>query len=587
MPFKIINPKDRVSSRDWSDVDLSAMRRKLVDGLEEGASGVRLASREAYAVLMVDDLNEAPSSNWRLPHHEVKANGDVVLNTNGLDAAAGRINQTDAPAAKIKKAANHLARHYRQIECEIPQGIKDIIGDDNSMERNKYTLSARGFVNLSTGEIEMPPPGSVMVANFHSALQPIEMNARRALQIAGAEEENLARRKEKWPEGASEDDKFIYATYRALSSTIVNGLDTPIDFSKKGVLKKATKFLKDQPFLKDHDRSIDSQIGKVTDTLWDDGEGNIPGGINALVRINVRAPQSATVIPLIEEGDANSVSVTVWYEWEKSHPEIEDWDYIWALGTEVDGELVRIIVTKILDIGELSLVWDGADPYAERIEASAAPQEAFASFAVGLPVAPIKKEFDRKQSINFESNKEDAVMLEKLRKAVAQMFGKDIEQIDEQFVTDLSVGAISLDSAPAVVDLLSAKQGKVDEYVALLETRGEEIGTLKAEVEAMKSESALGKKYLEDMRASAIKFYKMAEGDASSDTILTMIEMASLEQAIALRDQFRKQADEKVPLKCEACGSEKVSRASSAPDSKETVGEPEPTAASSDDTLVV
>lgn len=448
-----------------------------------------------------------------------------------------------------------------------------------------YTLSANGFVNMATGYIETPPSGSVMVAKLHTSLQHIGINAQRALEIAGADHADLAARREKWPEGATEDGKFVYATYRALSATIVNKSSMPIDFTTPGVLKRATRHLRGQPFLKDHDLSIDKQIGSVTDTIWDDGDSNIPGGINALVRINALAPQSSNIIPLVEAGDADSVSVGVWYEWEPSHPDMDDYDFFWALGDEVDGELVRAIVTKVLEISELSLVWDGADPYAERIEASASAQQAFSSFAVGLPIASNDK--NNGQSINSKSNKEDGVMLDKLKKAVASMFGMKVEEIDDQFVTDLSVGAIRLEKAPAVIEILAAKQGKVDEYAALLEKRGGEIDTLKAAIEAGKSEAELGKKYLVDMRNEAVKFYKMAEGETASATILAMIETASLDQAIALRDQFRKQADEKVPLKCGTCGSDKVSRATSAAETKEMIGESDDTTDPSDVKLVI
>lgn len=578
MPFKIVNPKDRVSTKAWSDVDLPAIRRRLIRGLEEGASGVRPAIREVYAVLLSDDLSEAPSTNWKLPHHEVRSNGDVVLNRYGLGAAAGRINQTEAPVAKIKKAANHLARHYRQIEQEIPQQIKDIIGD-NSKSNSRYTISDDGkFIDLATGKPGNPSPGSLMVARLHTALQPMSSNACRVKQLAEIRGEEFAQRKERWPEGRDESDKFLFATYRALSAIVINPFTIPIDFSKKGVLKRATRLLKETPFLKDHQHSIDSQVGKVVDTLWDDGEGDMPGGINALVRINLLAPQTGTVAPLVDEGDANSVSVSVWYEWEQSHPDMSDVEFYFALGTEVDDELVRVIVTKVEDMSELSLVWDGADPYAERLKAEAQGAAAFASFAVGIPVAQTdRKSLEEGRSESrpekILSSKEETDMLEKMKKALAAVFGKEVDEIDEQFVTDVSVGAVSFEKVPAVLELLSEKQGKIDEYAGLLETRGGEIEELKSQAEELKVKAELGEQYLKKVRADAEKFYKLAEGDAANETLIGMIAVATLEQAIVLRDQFRKQADEKVPLTCDACGSEKVSRASSGDTSADEIGD--------------
>lgn len=124
---------DTVSTTDWGSVDKTQIRNMLVQGLEEGAEGVREAIREVYAVIRGENIEDAPSQNWVMPHHEVRDNGNIVLNRGGLIAAvqalAGARAEPNLTAEQKRSAARHLIRHYRQLELEIPESLSSTAGE--------------------------------------------------------------------------------------------------------------------------------------------------------------------------------------------------------------------------------------------------------------------------------------------------------------------------------------------------------------------------------------------------------------------------------------------------------------------------
>ncbi len=586
MSFKIIKASDRGTNNAWGDVDKAEIRRRLKKGLFDGTEGVRNAIRETYAILKSDDLSETPSTYWTLPHHEVSSEGKVVLNIKGLAAAAEQLTNSDASEDKIKKAARHLARHYRETDNEIPDSINEILGLEsadeskpvmrNENQRQVFTLNSFGKpIDFNTGESVVPGAGSIM--GLRCFVRPGPGTGDDPTDVI-----SLAARKPKWLEGRDEADEFLWATYRALTAGLVNPNTAPVDFSKKGVLRKALKFLIERPFLKDHRRSIESQVGKVFDTIWDEGEGDQLPGINALVRINLKAPQSASIAPLIEARDANAVSVTVWYEWVKSHPDLDDWEFFSMWGEKIDDELVRVVVTKIHDLTELSAVWDGADPEAKRIEAAKAETKDanFISCAVGLPPntesAVPEQQFTEPDGGRSSANHKDSQM-DTIKKALAKVLGVAVETITESFSKDVIAGTFKLEDTSTVKALLAAKDDKIDEYVKRIEELDAAAKEGAEKVTALTAEAELGKKFLEGVRADAVKFYKLVHGDKENDPIATIIETAPLETAEAFREQYSKESEEKFPRKCGKCGSKEISRAQTA-DDESNLGADEKTA---------
>ncbi len=124
---------DTVSTADWGSVDKARIRNMLVKGLEEKAEGVREAIREVYAVIRGGNLEETPSQNWVMPHHEIRDDGRIVLSRAGLIAAAaalaGARSELDLTPQQKRQAARHLLKHYRELELEPPESLKEAVGE--------------------------------------------------------------------------------------------------------------------------------------------------------------------------------------------------------------------------------------------------------------------------------------------------------------------------------------------------------------------------------------------------------------------------------------------------------------------------
>ncbi len=129
---------DTVSTADWGSVGKARIRNMLVKGLEEKAEGVREAIREVYAVIRGANLEDAPSQNWVMPHHEIRDDGRIVLNRAGLIAAAaalaGARSEPNLTPQQKRQAARHLLRHYRELELEPPESLAEFVGEMASVQ---------------------------------------------------------------------------------------------------------------------------------------------------------------------------------------------------------------------------------------------------------------------------------------------------------------------------------------------------------------------------------------------------------------------------------------------------------------------
>lgn len=171
--------------------------------------------------------------------------------------------------------------------------------------------------------------------------------------------------------GIQEEDNYLLVPFRGLSATLIR--DYAIDFTKDGVLKAAVGMFNELPMYVDHWLEVDNWVGRTSNAHWTDGEGDVPGGVDFMARIykgeqltGVYKDRQTKLLVGIQEDIINSVSATLTFQWAKSHPDMADTDFWRSLGDEIDGESVRLVVTKIDWVGEISLVWAGADPYAKR-----------------------------------------------------------------------------------------------------------------------------------------------------------------------------------------------------------------------------
>lgn len=110
-----INNSDIVSAPAWGKVDKAKLKKDLI------ASKSKAAINEAFAVVRGYEL----SKDLKLPHH-VLSGGVLKPHQGGIYAAAVRFKSTDfASSEERKKAGRHLTKHYKTMDKEPPQVLKN------------------------------------------------------------------------------------------------------------------------------------------------------------------------------------------------------------------------------------------------------------------------------------------------------------------------------------------------------------------------------------------------------------------------------------------------------------------------------
>ncbi len=166
-----------------------------------------------------------------------------------------------------------------------------------------------------------------------------------------------------------QDSDFIYPLFRAISAAMIS--DYWLDFSGPGVLKASVPMLQGQTVYSDHVYwRVANWLGVVGQAVWDEKGDQVDGtpGINVELKIDWKMNPKIARGLLMKPPAIHSVSATVLFEWDASHPDLLDQHRFFSLlGEEVDGQIVRIIVTKVLGYWELSLVFQGADVRAKQL----------------------------------------------------------------------------------------------------------------------------------------------------------------------------------------------------------------------------
>ena len=303
--------------------------------------------------------------------------------------------------------------------------------------------------------------------------------------------------------------------YFACNARMLSKAVTPyrkFDFTKDNVLKDAVPIFEGLTLYANHWIDVENWKGKTQNAVWDDK--NKPNGINCLVLADrIVDPKLARGL---ETKALRSFSVTIWFKFEKSHPDLPGfWD---RLGEEVDGQVVRMIVTEITNAAEFSVVWEGEDPYAKSFESG------LGATGTGHEENHNPKEGDMKLT-----------------------------------ATLLALVGLAAGAEPTAEEL----ETKIREKFQPLETK---ITTLETEIANLKPNAILGEQLLTDTRDKAATIYKTVKGEKFQQTFIDgVIQKADLATARALLQEYEEAVDKSVPLKCAKCG-ETLSRRSSVPE---------------------
>ena len=376
---------------------------------------------------------------------------------------------------------------------------------------------------------------------------------------------------------------FIQPLFRALSETIVMQFGfIPIDFSRPGVLKAGVKKLLGQTVNTNHQTDVENAVGSVSKVSWQEatkvGGVTVPAGINAIFKIDAKSnPRLARNI-LMDPPAVHSDSVTVRFKHEPSHT-FRDKEEFWRkLGTKnEDGELIRLIATTVLAFKEVSLVSHGADPFAQVMNKENINDPKYADSvynftdnnhkphkkedmeliallaSLGLQDSGIGTWDELVAHFNIEPEVAPEVALYQALVAVDETLTP--ESLTTLTENQLPEGATLLEEGQVIL-----KEGETaltaEENLSWTELK--ELGT----PAFIKDQVALGGTYLENIRDNAIRDYKLVSGEAADENILAVIKAADLKTAKSFEASYHTQLEKLVPLTCDKCGSDEVSRSS-------------------------
>lgn len=331
-------------------------------------------------------------------------------------------------------------------------------------------------------------------------------------------------------------EDYIVRDFRILSEVLAWPDGLPVDFSKPGLLKSVPAMMKDgRTVFQDHWLSAEKWCGLAKNAVYVDKPA--PAGVNAQLWIDKIA--SPKIARGVETGALSRCSVTVSFTYEQSHPEMHWRDWANALNEEVDGEMVRLIVTEIENIWEVSLVWWGADDTAKALESKepelpqAASLEAPRENIVAGPQRP-------------EAEEEAMKFTKQLAARLREVFGledvKENDTLDENRLEALCAAHEKVQSRNAEVESAAASFANVNE-------------TLRQEV---------------------LNLAKVVEGGEVPTITQSVIEIADYEQLRKFRDELEVKQNKMFPLVCVKCGSANVERRSSVEASLDLEDDPKP-----------
>ncbi len=307
------------------------------------------------------------------------------------------------------------------------------------------------------------------------------------------------------------DERYVYKDFRALSASHLS--NRGLDFSTPGVLEAAAPLLYGKTVYPNHEfQDINNWVGVVSNSSWDAAGAASNGvpGINCQIKIDAFLNYRIACGVMMSPPAINAMSLTVWFEFEYSHPELEKEGRFWGLlGEEVEGQIVRLIVTKIIEIWEASLVFLGEDRDAKSIDDGSDDEVDFddeSLAATGIP--------------SPNSNEEKTMKLSKEQKTSLgiEFDGEDVPE----------------------AELLKAA-----------ESLAAKVADQPADLEELKTQAAAGLKLVDEKRAEVLADAKVAELGAE-DKDLDPVVAKTIEEADVTRLQelgayYKKKIGEKFP----------------------------------------
>jgi len=113
------------------------------------------------------------------------------------------------------------------------------------------------------------------------------------------------------------------------------------------------------PLMWNHSYDMKDKAGRVENAEWEDSD-DIPVGVNGELVVDRRYDPKAALG--LETGEIDATSISVVFDMEASHPDMDFDRFIQHQGREVDGRLVQWLPLNAKEVLHHAMVWSGADP---------------------------------------------------------------------------------------------------------------------------------------------------------------------------------------------------------------------------------
>ena len=324
--------------------------------------------------------------------------------------------------------------------------------------------------------------------------------------------------------------------FRLLSAAYLGAGGYHLDFSQPSMLETALPlFLEPEAdgsrrtgalvVVRDHSENIGDRLGLTSNVRFSAAapdQGLPHPGIDADLMINWKLAGDVVRLLLHRPPLVEACSISLAFNWEKSHPQLEDWQFWMRLGEEIGGSPVRVVVSEIIAVEHIGLVYAGADPTARRRYQADDGQPVAQNGGLG------------------KSATANPVM-------TASLTAPATEQLD-----GAATGGIDLPADSPVWLLLQLDRPDRGQ----LETKTAELATW----------AELGRRALDDLRTEVRQLIIRIDGSREQDFsegLLKVVEAADEPTLKALRREYSRRLEALVPPVCQICGSDKVSRRSS------------------------
>ncbi len=333
------------------------------------------------------------------------------------------------------------------------------------------------------------------------------------------------------------DGDLVAFPFRLLSAAYLGSGGYHLDFSRPGMLEDALPLFidpetpgsrRESPLVvvRDHSENIDDRLGLATEIRFsaaDPDHGLADPGIDADLLINWKLAGDVVRRLLHNPPLVEACSVSLAFNWEKSHPQLEDWQFWMRLGEEIDGTPVRVVVTEIINVEHVGLVYAGADPSARRQDKPTENLE---------PAAPV---------IGLA------------------------ETVPEEAALSAHLAASTAATAPNS-QVSEVTLGVESPVWQLLQVTAPDRSQLESKTAELVVWADLGRTALDELRSDVRKLIIRLDGayeQSYSQGLLEVVAEANAPTLKALRHEYQRRLETLVPLVCQECGSNKVSRHSS------------------------